>query len=101
MVTAKVADKIVAEVRFKSVGKIYHFDASEHSGLDVGDHVIVKTRRGIQMAEVAKISQFQSSERWHKIKKDFATGDPKGFSFEADLGGQGSGCIRCLQAHCH
>ena len=92
MVTAKVADKIVAEVRFKSVGKIYHFDASEHSRLDVGDHVIVKTRRGIQMAEVAKISASS------KAQKD---GAKLKFSFEADLGGQGSGCIRCLQAHCH
>lgn len=78
MVTAKVADKIVAEVRFKSVGKIYHFDASEHSGLDVGDHVIVKTRRGIQMAEVAKISASSKARKdGTKLKKILRLATPR------------------------
>jgi cell fate regulator YaaT (PSP1 superfamily) len=45
----------VAGVRFQSVGKVYHFDASAHAGLRVGDHVIVETTRGRQMGEVASV----------------------------------------------
>ena len=78
MVTAKTADKIVTGVRFKSVGKIYDFDASGHSRLDVGDHVIVQTRRGIQMAEVAKVSSKSRSKKdGARLKKILRLATPR------------------------
>jgi cell fate regulator YaaT (PSP1 superfamily) len=48
----------IAGVRFQCVGKVYHFDASGHSDLKVGDYVIVETTRGRQMGEVASIEPF-------------------------------------------
>jgi len=45
----------VAGIRFQSVGKVYHFDASAHADLRVGDYVIVETTRGRQMGEVASV----------------------------------------------
>ena len=47
--------KHIAGVRFQSVGKVYHFDASSYADLRVGDHVIVETTRGRQMGQVASI----------------------------------------------
>ena len=42
--------KIVG-VRFKPVGKIYHFNPADHH-INVGDRVVVETARGIEMGEV-------------------------------------------------
>jgi cell fate regulator YaaT (PSP1 superfamily) len=47
-----------AGVRFQSVGKVYHFDASAQADLRVGDYVIVETARGRQMGEVASVELF-------------------------------------------
>ena len=47
--------KRLAGVRFQSVGKVYHFDASGQPDLQVGDYVIVETARGRQMGEVASL----------------------------------------------
>jgi len=44
--------RTAAGVRFHRVGKLYHFDYSEHPDLQVGDYVIVETMRGRQMGEV-------------------------------------------------
>jgi len=51
---ARPARQIIG-VRFMRVGKLYHFDASGHAGLQVGDRVIVETTRGRQLAEVAQL----------------------------------------------
>lgn len=42
----------IVGVRFKKVGKVYHFDPAGFD-LKVGDSVIVETQRGIEMGEVA------------------------------------------------
>lgn len=47
-----MAQRIVG-IRFQKVGKIYHFNASEHPEVNVGDFVIVETSRGTQLGEVA------------------------------------------------
>lgn len=44
-------------VRFTKIGKIYHFDSSAISGINVGDHVIVDTSRGRHLGEVVQIVQ--------------------------------------------
>lgn len=43
----------VIGVRFRPVGKVYHFDASEYPDLRVGDFVVVDTVRGQQLGRVA------------------------------------------------
>lgn len=44
-------------VRFTKIGKIYHFDSSAISGINVGDHVIVDTSRGRHLGEVVQLVQ--------------------------------------------
>ncbi len=45
-----MADQIVG-VRFKTAGKVYYFDPAGLE-LDVGDHVIVETSRGVELGKV-------------------------------------------------
>jgi cell fate regulator YaaT (PSP1 superfamily) len=42
-------------IRFIKVGKVYHFDASQYSHLQVGDYAIVDTSRGKQLGEIVAI----------------------------------------------
>lgn len=44
-------DYTVVGVRFKPAGKVYYFDPSEFE-LDVHDHVIVETARGVEYGEI-------------------------------------------------
>ncbi len=44
----------IVGIRFHRIGKIYHFDASGFPDLQPGDFVIVETRRGRQLGEVAQ-----------------------------------------------
>lgn len=48
-------EPFVVGIRFQKVGKVYHFDASNFSDLQVGDHVVVETSRGQQLGEVVQI----------------------------------------------
>ena len=45
----------IVGIRFQKVGKIYHFNASNHPEIGVGDFVIVETSRGTQLGEVANV----------------------------------------------
>jgi len=45
----------IVGIRFQKVGKIYHFDASDHSDVKAGDFVVVETSRGTQLGEVANV----------------------------------------------
>ena len=42
-------------IRFSEIGKIYHFDSSDVSDLEKGEHVIVDTARGKHLGEVITI----------------------------------------------
>lgn len=44
-------------VRFTKIGKIYHFDSSAVSDINVGEHVIVDTSRGKHLGEVVQLVQ--------------------------------------------
>jgi cell fate regulator YaaT (PSP1 superfamily) len=59
-------------VQFEQVGKIYYFDASRYPDLQPGDPVIVRTSRGLQLANITQVnldiealdlSSFKSVER--------------------------------------
>ena len=45
----------IVGIRFQKIGKVYHFDASKFSDLQVGDFVVVETSRGKQLGEVIQI----------------------------------------------
>ena len=53
---------VVAGVRFQRAGKIYWFDASGHSDLEVGDMALVDTTRGRQLGEVAVLRPLGEAE---------------------------------------
>jgi cell fate regulator YaaT (PSP1 superfamily) len=44
----------IYSIRFSKVGKLYHFDASNISGLNLGDYVVVETSRGRQLGEIVQ-----------------------------------------------
>ncbi|HEY8490335.1 MAG TPA: stage 0 sporulation family protein [Dehalococcoidia bacterium] len=44
-------DKVLG-VRFQEAGKIYYFDPTGHEDLEVGEHVVVETTRGLEVARV-------------------------------------------------
>src|ERR1041384_598975 len=48
----KPSAPVIIGVRFMRVGKLYHFDASGHPQVKLGDRVIVETTRGRQLGEV-------------------------------------------------
>jgi cell fate regulator YaaT (PSP1 superfamily) len=48
---ATSAQRIVG-VRFRKVGKLYHFDSSAFPEVELGDYVIVETSRGRQLGQV-------------------------------------------------
>jgi cell fate regulator YaaT (PSP1 superfamily) len=48
-------EPFIVGIRFQKVGKVYHFDASNCSGLQVGDFAVVETSRGRQLGEVIQI----------------------------------------------
>jgi cell fate regulator YaaT (PSP1 superfamily) len=46
---------VVVGVRFSKVGKVYNFDASQVSDIQIGDSVVVETSRGWQIGTVAQL----------------------------------------------
>ena len=53
----------IVGIRFQKVGKVYHFDASDHSDVKAGDFVVVETSRGTQLGEVANVLNEPSQTR--------------------------------------
>jgi len=45
----------IVGIRFQRVGKIYHFDASNHRDIQAGDYAVVETSRGRQLGEVVQV----------------------------------------------
>jgi len=43
-------------VQFEDVGKIYYFDASRYPDLKVGDPIVVRTSRGLQLAKIIQVN---------------------------------------------
>ena len=49
-----VTDTEAVGIRFHPMGKVYHFDASQHPDLRPGDYALVETARGQQLGEVVE-----------------------------------------------
>ena len=54
--------KKVVGVKFKQVGKIYHFECCNNEKYEVGSKVIVETARGIEYATVAVEQKLMSKK---------------------------------------
>ncbi len=61
--TEKTRSARIAAVRFQPVGKLYHFNASQVSDLQIGDYVIVSTSRGRELGEVVAFPENGELER--------------------------------------
>ena len=48
---------LVCGVRFRGVGKVYHFAPGDEHDLQVEDHVVVETARGVELGQVAQAVQ--------------------------------------------
>jgi cell fate regulator YaaT (PSP1 superfamily) len=53
-VQGQISEPLIVGLRFQSIGKIYHFDASNFRDLQTGDYVIVETSRGSQLGKIAQ-----------------------------------------------
>ncbi len=57
----------IAGIRFTRIGKLYHFDSSEHPDIVPGDHVIVETTRGRQMGQVMGFTEIEDDREYKPI----------------------------------
>src|SRR4030043_1129007 len=44
----------IVGLRFQAIGKLYHFDASNFKGVQLGDYVVVETSRGTQVGQIVQ-----------------------------------------------
>jgi len=68
----------IVGIRFQKIGKVYHFDASKFSDLQVGDFVVVETSRGKQLGEVIQIvknPQHPTEGDWKPIARKASARD--------------------------
>jgi cell fate regulator YaaT (PSP1 superfamily) len=70
--------KEIVGIRFQRIGKMYHFDASGHEGVQPGDYVVVNTSRGQQLGEV--VGLFDDPPKppkgtWKKIERKATPND--------------------------
>ena len=65
-------EEFVIGVRFKDIGKVYHFEPGSFTDIKVGDAVIVETSRGWQIGKVASVikkSKLSSKGGWKQIDR--------------------------------
>ncbi len=70
-------EKIVG-VRFKDIGKVYHFNAIDLQDVRSGDYVIVRTSRGMQLGEVVNFVKNPDSPTrgaWKKLIRKATAAD--------------------------
>ena len=63
---------IIVGVRFQEIGKVYHFDATQVEGIQVGDRVIVDTTRGHQLGEVTQLvvnPEHPNDGKWKQVER--------------------------------
>jgi cell fate regulator YaaT (PSP1 superfamily) len=51
-----MSDQFIIGVQFEPVGKNYYFDASRYPDLKPGDPVVVRTSRGLQLANITQVN---------------------------------------------
>ncbi len=85
-------------VRFKEAGKVYYFDAGEHS-LDVGNYVVVETSHGIEVARVViSPEQVVGSEIKESLKPIVRVATPEDITRAHELRAQADEHLREAKA---
>lgn len=51
-----MSEPFIIGVQFEPVGKNYYFDASSYPDLQPGDPIVVRTSRGLQLANITQIN---------------------------------------------
>lgn len=64
-------------VQFEDVGKIYYFDASRYPDLKVGDPIVVRTSRGLQLAKIIQVNIDQKDLDLNSFKSVERPATPK------------------------
>lgn len=59
---------VIIGVQFEDVGKVYYFDSCQYPELTLGDHVIVNTTRGKQLAKIVQVEVSQRQGNDQDIK---------------------------------
>ncbi len=54
-------------VRFTKIGKLYHFDCTDHPEVQPGDYAIVETTRGRQMGQVIGFAEEEENREYKPI----------------------------------
>lgn len=57
----------IVGIRFNKIGKLYHFDVSNHMEIQPGDFAIVETTRGRQMGQVIGFAEFEEGREYKPI----------------------------------
>jgi cell fate regulator YaaT (PSP1 superfamily) len=71
---------IVVGIRFKDSGKTYYFDPQQYTDLQQGDHVVVETVRGPELAKIALgIREISESEIVGELKPVVRRAEPSDF----------------------
>jgi len=67
----------IIAVQFEDVGKNYYFDASRFPDLEPGDPVVVRTSRGLQLANISQIKLDEQDLDLHSFKAVERPATPK------------------------
>ncbi len=67
----------VVGLRFQPIGKLYYFDASNFSGIQPGDFVVVETSRGTQLGQIVKFIDSQDRNITSGIKSIIRIATPQ------------------------
>jgi cell fate regulator YaaT (PSP1 superfamily) len=79
------AQRIPVGVRFKEAGRVYYFDAGEHS-LDVGNYVVVETSHGLEIGRVViSPDQVIASEIKESLKPILRIATPEDLDHQRQL----------------
>jgi cell fate regulator YaaT (PSP1 superfamily) len=57
----------IVGIRFTKIGKLYHFDSTDHPTIVPGDYVIVETTRGRQMGQVMGFADMEDDREYKPI----------------------------------
>lgn len=57
----------IAGIRFTKIGKLYHFDTTNHPEIQPGDFAIVETTRGRQMGQVIGFAEYEEGREYKPI----------------------------------
>ena len=74
---AQAIEQRIVGLRFQPIGKIYHFNATEFTNIQVGDYVVVETSRGIQLGQIAQFVENRDAKNSYGLKSIIRIATPQ------------------------